>query len=539
MAETHTHPPGAIPPRWDPRRQACAEALTLKGDRVERGLVGLLREADELLDLSAGTPGEKVALLEYLLAICYASGTYPADAAEWRTWVEERHPLDRAAAWLAGQPDDEWDLFHPTEPLGQSSLLAPYLDERGAGPAQLVIEHVGDYNQFFDHHHLDHPAPLPVADAFRALLTQHVYGLAGRARISGCSDTLGPTITNLATGRLNARIRVVALGATLGETLRLNLTPTAGPPGEFNRSWTAGTQERRGFKKKPPGRAVSGPADLHSYLGRSILMRPTPDGSAVDRVLMAAGELLALEQHHLQDAVYAKDVEDEKKKPLWASASRAMWRDAHALYAAVMDADAPGFVNKGMDLYGRLALLPKAASGRRANQAPARPIHLWAVGLVAKQTTAVTWVFGTYPFAPGLAPELHEASKGGSLIAEHVATCLSKAAYAAWPIAYPNPKPADKAGQIARFDVRWKHWEAAKEPFYLLLDETAAGEPVPESLRDYAATLATAARQFLTECLDSLPRNSRGAQARAAALRRFDEELVGPKAPAEFQRETV
>ncbi|MFJ3926354.1 type I-E CRISPR-associated protein Cse1/CasA [Streptomyces sp. NPDC090022] len=538
MAESHTPPRGAIRPQWDPRHRACVEALTAKGERVELSLVEVFEEADGLLALTGSTPGETVAVLEYLLAICYASETYPATASQWRDWVEEARPLDRAAAWLAGRPQDEvWDLFHPAEPLGQNALLAPFLDQRGAGPAQMVVEHVGDYNQFFDHHHLEHPAPLPVAEAFRAMLTQHVYGPAGRARISG-KETLGPTLTNLSVGRLSARIRVVALGPTLGATLRLNLTPSAGLPGVFNRTWTAGPTERRGFKTKPPGRPVTGPADLHSYLGRSILMRATPDGSAVDRVLMGAGEILALGPSDLQDAVYAQ-TSDGRKKPLWASTTRAVWREAHALYAAVARAEDPGFVNKGTDLYGRLALLPGADAVRGPGQPPPHSVKLWAVGLVAKQTTAITWVNGTFPYAPGLGAALDRASHRGSRIAEHVATSLSKAAYAAWLIAYPNPKPADKAGQLARFDARGRHWQATEEPFYTLLDDTAAGEPVHESLLDYAATVVAAARKFLTECLDSLPRNSRGAQAHAAALRRFDTELSHPKAPAELQGETA
>ncbi|MEV6685105.1 type I-E CRISPR-associated protein Cse1/CasA [Streptomyces sp. NPDC051130] len=527
-----------IRPQWDPRRQACAEALTSKGERVELSLVGLLEQADDLLTVNGSTPGETVALLEYLLAICYASETYPATAKEWRTWVENKHPLDQAATWLASRPDDEvWDLFHPTEPLGQNALLSPFLDQHGAGPAQLVIEHVGDYNQFFDHHHLEHPAPLPVAEAFRAMLTQHVYGPAGRARISG-KETLGPTITNLAVGRLSSRIRVVALGSTLGETLRLNLTPSTDLPGVFNRSWTTGPRERRGFRSKPDGRPVSGPADLHSYLGRSVLMRPTADGAAVDRVLLGAGELLDLQPAHLQDAVYAETA-DGRKKPLWASATRALWRDAHALYAAVADLDRPGAVDKGMDLYGRLALFPGADARPDSGGVLSHAINLWAVGLVAKQTTAITWVSGVFPFAPGLGVQLYQASLRGSRIAEHVATSLAKAAFAAWAVAYPNPKPADKAGQIARFDARGNHWEAAEEPFNVLLDETAAGEDVDECLLDFAATVHVAARRFLTERLDSLPKNSKGAQARAAALRRFDDEIAQPKAPAELQRETA
>ncbi|MEU5811469.1 type I-E CRISPR-associated protein Cse1/CasA [Streptomyces sp. NPDC047718] len=537
MAELRAPRDGAVHPRWDPRETPCIPVLTLDDRLIELNLVEVLHDADDLRSVEGATPGEKVAAVEFLLAICYASGTYPGSAAEWPAWVDRKDALRPAAEWLAQRPEDEvWDLFHPSEPLGQNALLAPYLDEHGAGPAQLVIERVGDYNQFFDHHHLEHPSPLPVAQAFRAMLTQHVYGPAGRARISG-KETLGATITNLAATRLGTRIRVIALGNTLGETLRLNLAPVSGPPGELNRTWTAG-KERRGFKAKPSGRPVSGPADLHSYLGRSILLRPTSQGDHVDRVLLGAGELLALTDEHLQDAVYAKKT-DGTSKPLWASATRAIWRQAHALYAAVNEARSAEGRNDGATLYRRLALFPAEDVAPEPGQQPARRIDLWTVGLVAKQTTAIAWVDGTFPFAPGLEAKLYLASYRGSDIAEFVAAALYKAAYAAWSVAYPNPKPTDKNSQIARFDARGQHWAATREPFDLLMEETTLGEDVHASLQEYAATVATAARRFLVECLDPLPRNSQGTKARAAALKRFDDELALPKAPAELRGETT
>lgn len=511
-------------PRWDPRRQACIPALTVGEENTPVTLVEALRQADDLRGISGSTPGETVALLEYLLAICYASGTGPATTDEWLAHVDARRPLTGAADWLESRPDQHWDLFHPTEPLGQNALLAPYLDQHGAGPAQLVIEHVGDYNQFFDHHHLEHPAPLPADAAFRAMLTQHAYGPGGRARISG-KETLGPTLTNLATGRLGTRIRVIALGETLGDTLRLNLAPAQGDPGPFNRTWTVAPEPRRGFLTKPDGRPVEGPADLHTVLGRSILLRPTrTEGGrlAVDRVLMGAGELLAtLAPRHLPDAVYTK-TKDGAVSPLRPSRSRALWREAHALYAAVADRD------HGPDLYDRLARLV----GRR--------LTLWAVGLIAKQTTALTWVSDAFPFVPGRERDLRYAAERGSMIAEHVASALSKAAYAAWTVTYPNPKPADKADQIARFDARPEHWAHTEEPFHLLLDDTTAAEDdeqVDTALTEYAAALAGAAGRFLRNRLDSLPHNARGYQARAQAVQRFEAHLTGASAPDELKKE--
>ncbi|MFE3269932.1 type I-E CRISPR-associated protein Cse1/CasA [Streptomyces sp. NPDC059215] len=511
-------------PRWDPREHQCVRALSLDGEAVGYNLVELFSQAESTKDVDGDTPGEKVALVEFLLALCYASGTYPVSGREWQQWVEEARPLSGVAAWLEQQPDGDWDLFHPTRPLGQNALLAEFLDEHGTGPAQLVIERAGDYNQFADHHHLEHPDPLPAARAFRAMLTQHVFGLSGRARISG-KATLGAAITNLATGRLGGRVRVLAVGRTLADTLRLNMAPAPDEPRVLNLTWTQGSIERRGFRAKPPARPVRGYADLHSYLGRSVLMRPRAgfdgDQAAVDRVLIGAGELLHLDAElHLQDAVMSVTRAGEKK-PLWPSATRDLWREAHALYAAVEE--------ESGGLYARLAKLPRQKGAER------HPFDLLAVGLLSNKTTAIGWVTSVFPFAPGLAPVLHQASLRGSEVAEHVARSLDRAAYAAWEIMYPNPKPSDKKAQLARFDARGEQWKATEEPFHTLLLDVADGAMVTDCMPGYVEWLVDTAREFLGKRLDSVPKNGQGLRARAAALRRFSSELTGPRAPADLR----
>jgi CRISPR system Cascade subunit CasA len=470
-----------------------------------------LEGADRYRAISAATPGETVALLEYLLALCYAADCYPETAGEWLRWVQDRKPLQPATEWLKGQPDAAWDLFDPIQPLGQNALLAPHLAEHGVGPAQLVMERAGDYNQFFDHHHLEHPEPLPADAAFRAMLTQHAYGPGMRGRISGA--LLGPTLNNLATGRLAARVRVLALGDTLGDTLRLNLQPHASEPGRLNYSWT--DRPRRGFTSKPAGRTPDGPADLHSFLGRSILLRPavTADGGpAVDRVLIGAGDLLApLSEAFLQDAVlrnYGKT-----NGPLRPSVSRHLWRESHALYAAVAERQ------KGSDLYGRLAMLT------------GRPVTLWAVGLASESNKIATWVSDHFPFVPGRQIELRRVAEAGSQMAEYTADALGKAAYTASSIAYPNPKPSDKKVQLARFDATSEHWAATADPFHALLEATAHSEPVDESLARYGQTLVTNADRLLQLRLDSLPPNSRGFQARSQANARLHAVFTTAKAP--------
>ncbi|MFF1477126.1 type I-E CRISPR-associated protein Cse1/CasA [Streptomyces sp. NPDC058301] len=500
-------------------------ALTQDGSVVDLNLVQLFARAEELRDIDGTTPGEKAAFVEFLIALCYASGAYPASDEEWLDRVQEPGPtpFGTVVSWLIDQSDEDWNLFHPTRPLGQNSLLAPFLEQHGTGPAQLVIEHTGDYNQFADHHHLEHSDPLPAAQAFRAMLTQHSFGLSGRARISG-KATLGPAITNLATGRLGGRVRVLALGQSLGHTLRLNLAPTINDPRLLNLTWTTGSFERRGFTAKPPARPVQGFADLHSYLGRSVLMRPKQglDGeqAAIDRVLIGAGELLHLNPElHLQDAVISETRTGEKK-PLWPSPTRDLWREAHSLYAAVK----PGTGG----LYARLAKLPKEKVADR------HPFDLLAVGLLSNKATPVGWVTSVFPFAPGLAPYLYEASRRGSEIAEHIARSLDRAAYAAWEIAYPNPKPSDKKAQLARFDARGEQWKATEEPFHTLLVDVADGAMVTDCIPEYVEWLLEMAREFLDKRLDSLPKNGQGLRARAAARRCFEAELTSTRAPVDL-----
>ncbi|WP_310729091.1 type I-E CRISPR-associated protein Cse1/CasA [Streptomyces sp. N2A] len=507
--------------RWDPRTEACIPALTTdRNGPVMMNLVQVLIESDRITAICGSTPGETIAVVEYLLGIIHASGHCPADEDEWCDWIEDQTPLNPAADWLANDDPDRWDLFHPEKPLGQNSLLGPWMNSHGVGPAQLVIEHAADYNQFFDHRHLHVAQPLPVDQAFRAMLTQHTYGLGGKAKAK--ADWIGEALPNQAVGRLNARVRVLAYGDTLADTLRLNLTLTPkGQQGTFNYSWTDGRTRRTftGAKEKAM-RAVDGPADLHTVLGRSVLLHPTglKDGTlAVDRVLVAAGELLKdLPAPHLQDAIVEEKATKDGKRYrtfLKASETRALWREAHALYAAVTPKE------KGTDLYSRLALLGDYRT------------TLWAVGIVARQTKAVCWLNDTFPLIPARQAALHHAATTGASIAEHADKALYAAASTARNIAYPNPKPGDKAAQIARFNAAPLLYAEAGDLFHALMDDVAAGTPASEALATYAHAITTTSRRVLTERLRSMPSSGTARQAKAEATQRLHTVLTNKSAP--------
>ncbi|MFE4512952.1 type I-E CRISPR-associated protein Cse1/CasA [Kitasatospora sp. NPDC056783] len=494
---------------------------TARSTGVRRvGLVELLRHAEDFTTLVSSTPGEEVAVLEYLMAIMYASECVPDTHDAWRRWVRDGHPLEKAATWLERQPPDHWDLFHPQRPLGQNALLAPFMAASGVGTAQLVIERTGDYNQFFDKVHLHDPEPMPPDAAFRAMLTQHAYGLGGRAMAK--ADWLGPQLTYQAVGRLGTRIRVLARGRTLGDTLRLNIVPCKPTDtGTFNYSWTDGRTGRRTFRGRKVSRLPDGPADLHSFLGRSILLRPVlVNGKVmVDRVLRAAGEILDPPAPvHLQDAVLVAGRKGGDPEALRPSEDRALWRESHALYAATYKADPT--LAKDTDLYDRLAGL----SDRR--------VDLTAVGLISRQATATAWVSDTFPYVPDHREQLKWAADEGSLICEYAAKCLYAAAVVARDKAYSNPKPSDKASLLKRFNAEPDLWAGAADHFSFLIAEVSDGKPAGEGpLAEFGREIHYLTWKLLRARLLSLPPSGPGKRARAEAELKLKKMLASPACP--------
>lgn len=483
-------------------------------------LIEAFAGAEAISAVQGETPGETIAVIEFLLAVAHAAGCYPRSPRQWLAWVVGREPLDPIALWLTAQSEERWNLFDAHAPLGQNPDLSPHLERFGVGPAQLFIDQAGDYNQFFDRRHLHDPRPVVAGAAWRAMLTQHTYGPGGRAMIKAKEMGLPAALTNQAVSRLGARIRVLALGESLADTIRLNLTPDPHLPVELNYSWA--TRPRRTFTAtgSREARAVAGPADLHSILGRSIALRPIrhPDGSiGVDRVLMGAGEVIGeLPAVHLQDAVTTTS--GGKSRLLRPDVHRDLWRESHALYAAVAER------NKGADLYSRLPKLPSS-----------HPVKLWTVGLIARQTKITTWVSDSFPYVPGREEQLHKAAENGSQVAEYAAKALYLAALTAWQNAYPSAKPADRERQIARFNAQPELWAATAWAFHTMLDQVAEGARVEAALAEYGARVRQTAATALSERLASLPVTGRGLRAKVKAERRLAALFSAPYCPAQLK----
>jgi len=515
-----------VRPRYDVRFEPCIPALTIDPvRRSELGVAEVLERADTLGPLPAGaSPGETLVLVLLLLAVLYEVDHVPTSTAEWRDWVGARQPLAPAAEALRQRRAEDWDLFDEERPLGQNADLRPFLNAHGVGHQQLVLDACGDYQQFTDLRHLHHDAPMTAAQALRHMLVQHAFGPYGRAMIPG--SLLGPRLTNQALGYRTARLSTVACGATLGDTLRLNLAPVEDDRhrGRFNTTWTDRT--RRKFTGPKTTRAPEGHADVNSWLGRSILLRRAigPDGELhVDKVLMGGGEVMTADvaARYRQDAVMVAG--RDGPTPVRPRQQRGLWRESPALYAAM------AVPNKGEDLLTRVASLPGTH------------VDLWSVGLLTDQTMPVTWLSDTFPYTAGRHAALHHAASTGHGLVQRSVKALGSAAHAAWLVAYPNPKPGDKQTQIASLDAGPDLWAAAEEPFHQLLEATNESSSAAEPLSEFTADLHTLAADLLRQRLALLPPGSRGIKARAHAHRAYDRALdtTAAEAPVPHQQPPV
>ncbi|MEU9033338.1 type I-E CRISPR-associated protein Cse2/CasB [Streptomyces sp. NPDC048352] len=503
----------------------CIPALTIRSDQDKRPrLLPLLEafEESENIALAHRSPGALIAFHDFLLGLMYAAGVFPRTERQWQEWVEDRQPLDEVAKVLSGSEfDGRLDLFHPQRPFGQHAGLLPFLHRHGYGPAQLDIERAGHGAQLAEHVHLHHERRPPVHEAFAAMLVLQGYDTGGRMMAQ--NDWLGRAFTYGAVGRNAQRVRSLAMGRSLADTLRLNITPVPrSAAGTFNFSWSDARPDRRVFTGPAAGRArpVDGPADLHSWLGRSVALAPArrPDGEIViDRVLIGGGELMTpLPPQLLQDAVLVAGW------PQQARADRALWRTSPALYAGADPDNA-----KGSDLFSRLEGL-----GRR--------VEILSVGLLTAKSSFLGWVSETFPFVGALREELYLAATDGAQWCEKAERAAASAAAVARDAAFPRARPEERKQLLARLLSAPQLWARYEEHFHRLLDDVASGRCERTARARFAVDLAATTRASMRESLSCLPESGTGFQARLQALARLDAALRNPRAfPPEFLEATM
>ncbi|MFJ3841871.1 type I-E CRISPR-associated protein Cse2/CasB [Streptomyces sp. NPDC090054] len=516
-------PSGSV--SYDLRDIVCIPALTIRLDQVKRPRLLTLMEAyeeSEEVALAHRSPGAFVALTDCLLGLMYATGVFPRTERQWQEWVEDRRPLDDVAKVLSGSEfDGLLDLFHPERPFAQNADLLPFLRRHGYGPAQLDIERAGHSAQLAEHVHLHHERRPPVHEAFAAMLVLQGYDTGGRMMAQ--NGWLGKAFTYGAVGRNAMRVRNLAMGRSLADTLRLNITPVArSAAGRFNFSWTDQRPDRRVFTGPAARRArpVDGPADLHSWLGRSVALAPArrPDGEiVVDKVLVGGGELMTpLPPQLLQDAVLVAGW------PQQARVDRALWRTSPALYAGADPDNA-----KGSDLFSRLEGL-----GRR--------VEILSVGLLTAKSSFLGWVSETFPFVGALREELYLAATDGAQWCEKAERAVAGAAAVARDAAFPRARPDERKQLLARLVSAPQLWARYEELFRRLLDDIASGGCEQAARSRFAVDLVATTRALLRESLSCLPESGVGFQARLRALAQLDSALRNPRAfPSEFLEATM
>ncbi|MFD9531117.1 type I-E CRISPR-associated protein Cse2/CasB [Streptomyces goshikiensis] len=520
---------------YDLCRESCITALTIGPDQAkqlaELTIPEVYEQAEDILGLAHISPGVRMALYRLLLGLLYITGVYPRTEREARQWVLQRHPLSEAADVLRSKFKDKLDLFHPVRPFGQNILLAPFMADHGYGPAQLDIERAGNGAQLEDHVHLHHPWRPTPAEALAAMLTKHLYDPGGRMMAQ--NSWLGRSFTYGALGQGATRVLNLAMGDSLADTLRLNLAP-AKRAGTFNFTWTEGCPDRRTFTGDGANlpRRPDGPADLHSWLGRSILLQPAalPDGTVVvDRVLVGAGDLMEELPHALlQDAVLVGG------RPQQARAETALWRSASALYAGAGSQD-PGNA-KDEDLFARLTKLK-------------RKVDIWSVGLITSQRTLVSWVSDTYPFVGTQVRPLHLAAVDGAAWCAAAEKAVWSGAAAARGIAFPNARPEERKVILERLHPGPVLWARFEGVFHELLDAIAASdehaaEQQPlvhaQARADFARSVVAVSQAALEAGLRSLPASGLALEALVKAEARLTKALSNPRAfPAEFLEATM
>jgi len=293
------------------------------GTTTDVGLAEFFAIAHEAQGLNEPSPLTYTAVMRYLLAILHRAYEGPRTPLAWaRLWQEGHFSQDIVKSYLTSW-EDRFDLFHPSKPFAQEG---PDFVQKEASPVtRLYAERTSGNNPtLFDHAWDSSPAPVPAAEAARALLAAQGYAFAGA----------GGKFYN---STLIAGYIILFEGTNLFQTLMLNLQG-------YSDTRPKGL-ERNGDQDKPwwemesdplperGGNLPLGLTDLLTWRSRSIRLLPEADGSV--------SQIYYAQRYQLRDI----GIRDPFKRyePLSSGpnkgqlspknyvAGRALWRDSFAL----------------------------------------------------------------------------------------------------------------------------------------------------------------------------------------------------------------
>lgn len=300
--------------------QPWIPCLHRDGKVIDLSLRDLFARAHELVDISADSPMENVALYRFLLTILHRNFG-PANSGQWcKLWEGETLPLDTLNAYL-----DEWyerfDLFSAEYPFGQFSE-----DNRVMEKSVVSLKHGFGMlpSSWFDHQvaNSTFEVRLTPAEAARDLLTVLSFGFGGLSGIPGVSHT----DAFCAKG-----VSFFIAGRDLKQTLLLNLNqyefdPYADDPDLP--TWEM--DDSMELKRAEP----FGLLDQYTFPSRSITLSLDPEKQE-------RGEL-EVNRYRLGVGLRTKDVLDPMKHyyaskssgllPLSFDEDKQLWRNSYSLF---------------------------------------------------------------------------------------------------------------------------------------------------------------------------------------------------------------
>ncbi|MFC4562562.1 type I-E CRISPR-associated protein Cse1/CasA [Nocardiopsis mangrovi] len=266
-----------------------------------------LTQAHLIRDLVVDAPTQYPALIRLLLAVLHRSlgrskgtqvGTYPPNQKGWALWLKAALPPADLIDDYLGHWRGRFDLFDAHEPFFQAAGLTTGKGTPQGRTVGLLVPFVSSGNNapIFSSARDDAPAPLTPGQAARWLVHAHAWDTAGiKTGARGDPEATGGKVYRNPTGPLGALGVVVLTGATLWETLALNLVYQEGWPDADLPVW-----EREPLTAAWEERPATGLLDLYTWPGRRIRLLPDAlDGATrVRRVLVCAGDRLRHERLH-------------------------------------------------------------------------------------------------------------------------------------------------------------------------------------------------------------------------------------------------
>ncbi|WP_232533680.1 type I-E CRISPR-associated protein Cse1/CasA [Plantactinospora sp. KBS50] len=330
------------PPGFSLVDEAWIPVLDAAGHRRDVSLPELFALAGDLRMIACELPTQTFAILRLALAILHRSTGGPAGEAAWRAlWRDPRLPAGEIADYL-GEFRDRFDLLHPQRPFYQVADLRAAKEDRY--DLKRLIADVPNGMPFLTTRAGPGMASIPPAEAARWLVHCQAYDPSGiKTGALGDPRVKGGKGYPIGTGSVGALGGVYLEGATLRETLLLNLVPAA-PRWQRSdeRDLPVWEREPQTATEEPEAtRGPYGPLSLYTWQSRRIRLFGTAGG--ITGAMISNGDRLDWQDRHLTEpmSVWGRSgprEREQKKTPIYLPRphdhGRALWRGLQTLLPA-------------------------------------------------------------------------------------------------------------------------------------------------------------------------------------------------------------